>query len=83
MNNESDKLIMARREAREEGYNEGLKVASDISFDIFCFALAEIIKGRCPEAVFIDERVSDFSPSVIKNFKLPEDDEEIISNLQK
>jgi len=83
--NEADKLVIARRESRsegkEEGYEEGLTKGSEIAFAVFEFAIAEISKGRSPKDVFNDDRVSDFSPSVIKDFLLPEDDEEIINTL--
>lgn len=70
-----------RREAHGKGYDEGLLRGSEIAYDIFCFALAEVYKGRSVKEVFNDERVSDFTPFIIKNFVLPEDDEKIISSL--
>jgi len=83
--NETDKLVIARRESRtegkQEGYEEGLGKGSEIAFAVFQFALAEISKGRSPKEVFNDERVADFSPSIIQDFVLPEDDEEIINKL--
>ncbi len=81
--NPADRLVMARREAyvegekagHDKGYDEGLKAGCKVAEDLFYFVLAEIRKGRTPDEIQNDERVSDFSPSVISKFALPEEDE--------
>lgn len=73
--NEADRLIIARQEAYKEGHNAGLKEGCEIAEKLFYFAIGEIRKGRSPDEVLNDERVSDFSPSVISTFELPEEDE--------
>ena len=45
------------------------------------FALAEVYKGRTVQEVLNDEKLTDLSPSVIYNFELPEDDQDIIDSL--
>lgn len=74
-NIEADRIIMARREAYKEGHAAGLKEGCDIAEKLFYFAIGEIRKGRSVDDVLNDERVSDFSPSVISTFELPEEDE--------
>lgn len=58
--------------ARKDGFSKGFELA-------LMFALAEVKKGRTPEEIWRDERLTDLSPSVIYNFNLPEEDEEIIN----
>ncbi len=61
-------------QARIEGYGEGFNKA-------LYFVLGEILKGRTPQEIYNDERLSDLSPSVICNFVLPEDDEDLVMNM--
>lgn len=64
-----------RTQERRRSYLEGL---SEGFYKALVFACAEISKGRTPEDVYKDDRVSDLSPSVIEKFELPEDAEDII-----
>lgn len=70
------KRIDAERKASyEEGRNDGLKEGCELAEKLFYFAIGEMRKGRTPDEILSDERVSDFSPSVITKFVLPEEDE--------
>lgn len=77
--NETDKIVILRRESYEEGekngYDKGLKKGCEIAEKLFYFALGEINKGRSIKEVLEDERVSDFSAPVLINFELPVEDE--------
>ena len=64
-----------RTQERRRSYLEGL---SDGFYKALVFACAEIAKGRTPEEVYKDGRVSDLSPSVIEKFELPDDAEDIV-----
>ena len=64
-----------RKASYEEGHNAGLKEGCELAEKLFYFAIAEMRKGRTADEVLSDERVSDFSPSVIIKFELPEEDE--------
>lgn len=64
-----------RTTERRESYLLGL---SDGFYKALVFACSEIAKGKTPEEVYTDERVSDLSPSVIEKFELPNDAEEIV-----
>ena len=64
-----------RTRERRESYLLGL---SDGFYKALVFACAEISKGRTPEDVYKDDRVSDLSPSFIEKFELPEDAEDIV-----
>ena len=59
------------KEAREEGFSDGF-------WKGLVFALSEVEKGRRPNEVYNDERISDLSPQIICNFVLPEDAEDIV-----
>lgn len=65
-----------RKTAYEKGFSEGFWKA-------LVYALSEIKKGKTPEEVYNDDRVSDLSPQIICNFGLPEDAEEIVGNFIK
>ena len=56
----------------EEGISIGFEKA-------LIFVLSEVKKGRTPEEIYHDPRVSDLSGSVIKNFVLPDDAEDIVA----
>ena len=72
-----EKVIKARQESYQEGYDDGYrKGASEFSEKLFCYALAEVSKGRTPEEIYRD--IADFSGSEIIKFRLSEDDEAII-----
>lgn len=45
------------------------------------FVLGETLKGRTPLDIYNDKLISDMSPDIICNFKLPEDDEELVSQM--
>lgn len=64
-----------RKASYEKGHNAGLKEGCELAEKLFYFAVAEMRKGRTADEVLSDERVSDFSPSVIIKFELPEEDE--------
>ena len=64
-------LTVERRNAFLQGVSEGF-------YKALVFACSEISKGRSPEEVYKDERVSDLSPSVIEKFELPDDAEFIV-----
>lgn len=68
---EDSERTKERRKAYEDGFSEGFWKA-------LVFALSEIKKGKTPEEVYKDERVSDLSPQIITKFELPEDAEDII-----
>lgn len=68
---EDDERTRERRSAYLQGLSDGF-------YKALVFACAEISKGRSPEEVYKDERVSDLSPSVIEKFELPEDAEDIV-----
>lgn len=57
--------------AKKEGYAKGFEAA-------VYFCLGEIAKGKTPQELFNDSRLSDFSPSVIWNFEVPQDDIDIV-----
>lgn len=65
-----------RTKERKESY---LKGVSDGFYKALVFACSEIYKGRTPQEVYKDERVSDLSTSEIEKFELPDDAELIIS----
>ena len=64
-----------RTRERKQAYLQGL---SEGFYKALVYACAEIAKGRTPEQVYKDGRVSDLSPSVIEKFELPEDAEDIV-----
>ena len=68
---EDDERTRERRSAYLQGFSEGF-------YKALVFACAEISKGKTPEEVYKDERVSDLSPSVIEKFELPDDAEDIV-----
>ena len=68
---EDDERTRERRSAYLQGFSEGF-------YKALVFACAEISKGKTPEEVYKDERVSDLSTSVIEKFELPEDAEDIV-----
>lgn len=57
--------------AKMEGYAKGFEEA-------VYFCLGEIAKGKTPQELFNDARLSDFSPSVIWGFEVPQDDIDIV-----
>lgn len=67
-----------RTRERKEAYNKGF---SEGFWNALIFTLSEIIKGKNPKEIYEDERLSDLSPYVITNFKLPEDAEDLVNNL--
>ncbi len=60
-----------RRKAYLNGFSDGF-------YKALVFACSEIEKGKTPQEVYTDERVSDLSPSVIEKFELPDDAEDIV-----
>ena len=68
---EDDERTRERRQSFLQGLSEGF-------YKALVFACAEIAKGRTPEEVYKDGRVSDLSPSVIEKFELPDDAEDIV-----
>lgn len=60
--------------AKKEGFADGL-------YKGVYFVLGEILKGRTPKEIYEDERIADFSPSVVDGFELPEENEDLVSNL--
>ena len=68
---EDDERTRERRSAYLQGFSDGF-------YKALVFACAEISKGRTPEDVYKDDRVSDLSPSVIEKFELPEDADDIV-----
>ena len=66
-----DERTRERRQSFLQGLSEGF-------YKALVFACAEIAKGRTPEEVYKDGRVSDLSPSVIEKFELPDDAEDIV-----
>ena len=68
---EDSERTQERRTAYESGFSDGFWKA-------LVFALSEIKKGKTPEEVYSDERVSDLSPQIICKFELPEDAEDIV-----
>ena len=62
-----------RRAAYESGFADGFWKA-------LVFTLSEVKKGKTPEEVYKDERISDLSSNIICNFELPDDAEDIINN---
>lgn len=69
------RIAEERKASYEEGRNDGLKEGCELAEKLFYFAIGEMRKGRTPDEILSDERVSDFSPSVITKFVLPEEDE--------
>ena len=65
-----------RTRERRSAYLQGL---SDGFYKALVFACAEISKGRSPEEVYKDKRVSDLSTLVIEKFELPDDAESIVA----
>ena len=68
---EDDERTRERRQSFLQGLSEGF-------YKALVFACTEIAKGRTPEEVYKDERVSDLSPSVIEKFELSDDAEYIV-----
>lgn len=68
-----EKNIQVER-AKKESFAQGLELG-------VTFVLSEILKGRSPTEIYNDERISDYSPDVICNFKLPEDAEDYMVRL--
>lgn len=68
---EDDERTRERRSAYLQGFSDGF-------YKALVFACAEISKGRTPEEVYKDERVSDLSTSEIEKFELPDDAEDIV-----
>jgi ParB family chromosome partitioning protein len=64
--------------AKNEGWEKGF---ADGFYKAICFVFGEIKKGRSLEDVAKDEKLSDFSPSIISKFELPPDDEELYLNI--
>lgn len=64
-----------RTRERRQAYLNGV---SDGFYKALVFACSEIAKGRTPEEVYKDDRVSDLSPYVIEHFELPADAEDIV-----
>lgn len=58
--------------AKKDSFSEGFYKAV-----VFC--CSEFSKGKTAEEVYNDNRISDLSPSVIYNFELPEDAEDIVA----
>ena len=65
------KMNLQEKGARAEGFSEGF-------WQALIFALSEVKRGRSPNEVYNDDRVSDLSPQVICNFILPDDAEDIL-----
>lgn len=75
------KLISARQESYNEGYEDGKNEAiGEFFYKGFVYALAEIVKGKSAKTVY--ESIPDFSSCIIKKFELPESDEKLLENLQ-
>lgn len=68
---EDSERTRERRQAYLQGVSEGF-------YKALVYACSEIAKGRTPEEVYKDDKVSDLSPSVIEKFELPDDAEEIV-----
>ena len=68
---EDSERTRERRQAFLQGVSEGF-------YKALVYACSEIAKGRTPEEVYKDDKVSDLSPSVIEKFELPDDAEEIV-----
>lgn len=64
-----------RTRERRQAYLNGV---SDGFYKALVFACSEIAKGRTPEEVYKDDRVSDLSASIIEHFELPADAEDIV-----
>ena len=74
-----EKVIKARQESYQEGYDDGYREgAGEFGEKLFCYALAEVSKGRTPEEVYHD--ITDFSGSEIIRFQSSEEDESIIQS---
>lgn len=72
-----EKIIKARQKSYQEGYDDGYREgAGEFGEKLFCYALAEVNKGRTPEEIYRD--IADFSGSEIIKFHLLKDDEAII-----
>ena len=68
---QDDERTKERRIAYLEGLAEGFTRA-------LIFSLTEVAKGRTPQDVYKDSRVSDLSPSTIGNFCLSEEAKEMV-----
>lgn len=74
-----EKVIKARQESYQEGYDDGYREgAGEFGEKLFCYALAEVSKGRTPKEVYHD--ITDFSGSEIIRFQSSEEDESIIQS---
>lgn len=67
----------------EEDTDEEVSVMASVAYDVFCYALSEAEKGRSPRDIFRDGCVSDFSPSVIRGFRLPSANKDIIRSFRQ
>lgn len=76
--NPSDALIKARREGfldgEKEGFAEGFSKA-------LMFVLYAVSKGKTPEEIYKDERISDLSPSELSGFVLEKEAEDYFYSL--
>lgn len=59
--------------ARKQGFSDGF-------YKCLVFCLGEIKRGKTPEEVWNDERLKDLSPSIIADFEVPPEDEDMIIN---
>ena len=74
-----EKVIKARQESYQEGYDDGYREgAGEFGEKLFCYALAEVSKGRTPKEVYHD--IADLSGSEIIKFQSSEDHESIIQS---
>lgn len=73
---EDSERTAERKKAYDLGYEDGISTGFEKAL---IFVLAEVKKGRTPEEIYHDSRVSDLSGAVIKNFVLPDDAEDIVA----